>query len=56
MFYEPIKKLAEENANIQRGIVAAERMFEVLHIKPQISDHPNALEIKKLNILLNLKM
>ncbi|KKK86961.1 hypothetical protein LCGC14_2758000, partial [marine sediment metagenome] len=30
LFYEPVKKFAEENSNIQRGIVAAERMFEVI--------------------------
>ncbi len=29
-----MKKFADENANIQRGIVAAERMFEVLNLKP----------------------
>jgi len=43
--YEPIKKFAEENANIQRGIVAAERMFEVLNIKPHIEDKDGALEL-----------
>jgi len=41
-FYMPIKKFAEENANIQRGIAAAERMFEVLDLKPQIMDIANA--------------
>lgn len=38
MFYEPVKKFAEENNNVQKGIVAAERMFEVLELKPQIQD------------------
>lgn len=41
-FYMPIKKFAEENANIQRGIAAAERMFEVLDLKPQIKDRVDA--------------
>lgn len=40
--YEPVKKFAEENANIQRGIVAAERMFEVLDIRPDIEDKKGA--------------
>ncbi len=44
LFYEPVKKIAEENANIQKGIVAAERMFEVLHMKPQIIDTEGALD------------
>jgi len=47
LFYEPVKKFAEENANIQKGVVAAERMFEVLNIKPQIEDLPHAVEIKE---------
>lgn len=43
LFYEPVKKFAEENANIQRGIVAAERMYEVLNLQPQIQDRDGAL-------------
>ncbi|MCI0381609.1 MAG: ABC transporter ATP-binding protein/permease [Chlamydiae bacterium] len=44
--YEPVKKFADENANIQRGIVAAERMFEVLYLKPNIEDKDGAIELK----------
>lgn len=43
VFYEPIKKFAEENTHIQRGIAAAERMYEVMHLKPQIQDIDGAL-------------
>ncbi len=43
--YEPMKKFAEENSNIQRGIVAAERMFEVMDLKPMIEDKTDALEL-----------
>ncbi len=46
MSYETIKKFGDENSNIQRGVVAAERMFEVLNLKPEIEDHPNAAELK----------
>jgi ABC-type multidrug transport system fused ATPase/permease subunit len=45
LVYEPVKKFADENANIQRGVVAAERMFEVLHLKPDIEDHKGAGEL-----------
>jgi len=45
IFYEPVKKFAEENANIQRGVVAAERMFEVLSLKPNIIDFDGAKEL-----------
>lgn len=45
LFYEPIKKFAEENSHIQRGVTAAERMYEVMSLKPEIEDHPDAIEI-----------
>ncbi len=45
LFYEPIKKFAEENNNIQRGVAAAERMYEVLELKPDIQDAPDAIEL-----------
>jgi len=48
IFYEPIKKFAEENSHIQRGIAAAERMFEVLDLKPHIEDGVHAEELKGL--------
>ncbi len=44
LFYEPVKKIAEENANIQKGVVAAERMFEVLNLKPQIVDIQESID------------
>jgi ABC-type multidrug transport system fused ATPase/permease subunit len=46
IFYEPVKKFAEENSRIQRGIAAADRVFEVLDIQPQIVDQTGALELK----------
>ena len=44
-FYEPIKKFAEENNQIQRGVIAAERMYEVLKMSPNIQDKPDAVEL-----------
>ncbi|MCY3973963.1 MAG: ABC transporter ATP-binding protein [Simkaniaceae bacterium] len=44
--YDPIKKFAEENTSIQKGVVAAERLFEVLEIRSRICDHPEAIELK----------
>lgn len=49
VFYEPIKKFAEENSHIQRGIAAAERMFEVLNLKPQIEDHAGAAILEQFH-------
>lgn len=48
VFYEPIKKFAEENNQIFRGIAAAERMYEVLAINSPIVDEPDAVEMGDL--------
>ncbi len=45
IFYEPIRKFADENANVLRGVVAAERLFEVLDIQPDITDTPGAVDL-----------
>lgn len=45
VFYEPVKKFAEENTHIQRGIAAAERMQEVLDLQPGIQDCDGALTL-----------
>lgn len=47
VFYEPVKKFAEENSHIQRGVAAADRMYEVLSIKPQITDSKDAEELNE---------
>ncbi len=52
LFYEPVKKFAEENSNIQKGVVAAERMFEVLNIKPQIQDKEGAIDLQSFKHLI----
>lgn len=49
VLYEPIKKFAEENSHIQRGIAAAERMQEVMELKPQIQDNDGALELSSFH-------
>lgn len=33
LFYEPVKKFAEENTHIQRGVSAAERLLDVMKIE-----------------------
>lgn len=52
LFYEPVKKFAEENANMQKGVVAAERMFEVLHLTPQIQDREGAVHLSNFKNLI----
>jgi ABC-type multidrug transport system fused ATPase/permease subunit len=49
LLYEPIKKFAEENNAIQRGVAGAERMYEVLNIEPHIDDHDGAIVMDKMS-------
>ena len=53
--YEPLKKFAEENARIQRGVAAAERMFEVLNIVPNIQDKNGAINLPNLKDCIQFK-
>lgn len=49
VFYEPVKKFAEESVQIQQGIVAAERMFQLLAEKPTVYDLPGAKSFTTFN-------
>ena len=53
--YEPMKRLAELNANLQEGLAAAFRIFAIMDLKPTITTPLKAphLEVKKGKILLN---
>ena len=44
--YEPMKKLAQLNANLQEGLAAAERIFAMLDIEPNIRDKPGAKDLE----------
>jgi len=42
MAYEPMKKLAQLNANLQEGLAAAQRVFALLDLEPAIVDAADA--------------
>jgi subfamily B ATP-binding cassette protein MsbA len=44
--YQPVKALAILNANLQEGLAAAQRVFQVLDIEPAIRDLPGALPLR----------
>ena len=44
MAYQPLKRLANFNVNIQDGLAAADRIFQLLDQKPEIKDSTNAKE------------
>ena len=41
----PVKRLGNVYGNIQKAVAAAERVFEVLDMKPEIEDSPGAIEL-----------
>ena len=45
MLYEPIKRLNKENHNIQQGLAAAQRVFEIVDRQPEIADKSNAVDL-----------
>ncbi len=40
--YEPLKRLARLNTNLQEGLAAADRIFELIDKEPEIFDAPHA--------------
>jgi len=47
MLYAPIRKINNVNIEIQEGIAAAKRVFEIIDTKPDISDNPDALDLNR---------
>jgi subfamily B ATP-binding cassette protein MsbA len=47
MMYEPMKHLNSVNNIIQQGVAAAERIFEILDLSPEIEDASDAVELPK---------
>jgi ABC-type multidrug transport system fused ATPase/permease subunit len=45
LVYEPIRRYSDESMNVQRGIVAAERILEILDIQSDIADLPGAKDL-----------
>ena len=44
--YEPLKKLAMLNTELQRGLAAADRIFSVIDTEPEIYDRPGAATLQ----------
>jgi subfamily B ATP-binding cassette protein MsbA len=40
--YQPVKSIAGLNTNLQEGLAAADRVFQVLDVEPEIRDRPGA--------------
>jgi subfamily B ATP-binding cassette protein MsbA len=55
LLYEPIKRLNKENHNIQQGLAGAQRVFEIIDRKPEIEDKPDAIELEKVEGVIEFK-
>jgi ATP-binding cassette, subfamily B, bacterial MsbA len=42
LLYDPLRGLSKVNLAIQEGIVAARRVFDILDLKPEVADAPDA--------------
>ncbi|MFQ5356429.1 MAG: lipid A export permease/ATP-binding protein MsbA [Mariprofundaceae bacterium] len=49
MLYEPVKRLSRANNDIQQGLAAAKRIFNVLDEKPAIIDNSDALNMEQFS-------
>ena len=44
-FFEPIRNLTMQYSQLQRAMAAGVRIFEVIDLKPEVSDSPDAIEM-----------
>lgn len=44
-FFNPIQELADKLNHIQRALTSSERLFNLLDVKPEVVDEPDAIEI-----------
>ncbi|MBQ4550904.1 MAG: ABC transporter ATP-binding protein [Oscillospiraceae bacterium] len=47
-FFNPIQALAEQFDMLQRSFAAAEKIFSVLDLEPQVVDEPDAMELEEI--------
>ncbi len=47
-FFEPVRHLTMQYSQLQRAMAAGVRIFEVLDLKPEVVDKPNAIELPQV--------
>ena len=48
-FFEPIRNLTMQYSQLQRAMAAGVRIFEVIDLKPEVEDAPDAIEMPPIN-------
>lgn len=54
-FFEPIQQLAEQFNTLQNAFASAEKIFDVLDTKPDITDDPEAIELESFSGSIEFK-
>lgn len=47
-FFDPIRDLSQQYTQLQRSGVAAERISQILNVRPEITDRPDAVELPQI--------
>ncbi|HQG50069.1 MAG: lipid A export permease/ATP-binding protein MsbA [Syntrophorhabdaceae bacterium] len=55
MLYEPIKRLNRENHNIQQGLAASQRVFEIIDREPEIKENEHAINLENVKGIIEFK-
>ena len=55
MLYEPIKRLNKENHNIQQGLGASQRVFEIIDREPEIAEKKGAIQLGRVQGIIEFK-
>ncbi len=48
-FFDPIRQMTQQFTQLQRSTVAAERIFEILDEKPEVTDAPHAIALPPIS-------
>ena len=48
MIYEPLKGISKVNSTLQQGIAAAERVFDVMDVEPDVAENKDAVELPQV--------
>lgn len=54
-FFNPIQELADQVNNIQKAFTASERLFNLMDVKPEVRDLPDAVPLEKVEGKIEFK-
>jgi len=54
-FFGPVQQLADQLNNVQKALSASERLFNLMDVKPEVRDLPDAVELENLKGKIEFK-